>query len=233
MMVILFLISGAVSILLILSGIIVLLVPSKKKKQPVPQTLSQALGIDKVEVRPTPVHTQVFPVQDSEFATKFFADAGTTPAAPSHSAVSAEQIKQLVVNNEILLALADGIQKINNARKNEQIIKTAKSLLQTAENVDDTQNRLVVKQYVETIYPDFFEKLNNAVSADIDTTATTENLTDFEIRVCLLQIFDFSSKEIAQITNRSVRTIETIIYRIRKKLSIPTEERLSDFLKNL
>ncbi|MDR1739137.1 MAG: hypothetical protein LBR45_00060 [Bacteroidales bacterium] len=42
-----------------------------------------------------------------------------------------------------------------------------------------------------------------------------------------------SSKEIAQITNRSVRTIETAVYKIRKKLSIPTEMRLSEFLHNL
>jgi DNA-binding CsgD family transcriptional regulator len=222
MVVMLLLIFGAVSILLILSGIIVLLVPSKKKKQPVPQTLSQALGVDKVEVRPA-VFERIRVKQEAQ---------DSAPVVPPHSALSTEQIRQLVINNEILLALIEGVQKINNARKNEQIIKTAKGLLQTAESFENTQNWLVVKSHIETIYPRFFEKFNEVVSVRTDAVAG-EDLTDFEIRICLLQIFDFSSKEVAQMTNRSVRTIETIIYRIRKKLSIPTEVRLSDFLKNL
>jgi DNA-directed RNA polymerase specialized sigma24 family protein len=138
--------------------------------------------------------------------------------------ISVEQIRQLMIDHERLITLIDGIQRMNNARKEEQVLKIAKNLLQTAEDFEDAKSWFAVKPCIEVVYPNFFKKLNAAV---------TEELTDFEIRVCLSQIFDLTSKEIAQITNRSVRTIETTVYKIRKKLMIPTEIRLSDFLRSL
>ena len=39
------------------------------------------------------------------------------------------------------------------------------------------------------------------------------------------------TKEIAELTNRSVRTVETSIYKIRKKLGMGTEDKTSDFLR--
>ncbi|MDR2556404.1 MAG: sigma-70 region 4 domain-containing protein [Bacteroidales bacterium] len=264
MMAILLLISGVISISLILSGLIVLLVPHNKKrseksvhfkstvlrsgngrkppllppllKRNAPQTLSEALGIDKIEVNtleperiePAPEDpVQIEPVRTETVQTKLV----QTPETPQYPAVSAEQIKQLITNQEILIALVNGVQKMNNTRKDEQIVKTAKNLFPTIENFESAQSWLFVKPYIETVYPDFFNKLNTAAASA--RTPVEENLTDFEIRVCLLQLFDFSSKEIARITNRSARTIETTVYKIRKKLLVPTETRLPDFLKNL
>jgi DNA-binding CsgD family transcriptional regulator len=272
-MAILLVVFSVISILLILSGLIVLFVSYKKKKQPAPKTLSQALGVDKIEVcSPTvlslvtlhnPTEPNAYPEQIKPLITNH--EHLHNPTEPNaypeqikplitnhehlHSLTepnaSPEQIKQLITNHERLITLINGVQKINNARKNEQALKTARDLLQTTENYESIQSWLSVKPYIETLYPNFFRKLNIVVakvatSAATNATASnalqspeTETLTDFEIRVCLLQIFDLTSKEIAQITNRSARTVETTVYKIRKKLSIPTDTRLPDFLKTL
>jgi hypothetical protein len=245
MMVTLLLILGIISVLLILSGLIVLLIPSKKRSpKNVSLTLSQALGVAEVEVR-LPIEP-VYPKQtqiESSFTESVYTDPPpvtySEPQEPQTSApcatvvetttvkqpdISTEQIRQLMIDHERLITLVDGVRKMNNARKEEQVLKTAKNLLQTAESFESAKSQLAMKPYIETVCPDFFGKLNAAV---------VEELTDFEIRVCLSQIFDLTSKEIAQITNRSVRTIETTVYKIRKKLLIPTEIRLPDFLRSL
>ncbi|MDR1739249.1 MAG: hypothetical protein LBR45_00620, partial [Bacteroidales bacterium] len=215
MIFLLLLISGIISVLLILAGLIVLLIPSKKKNNSA-LTLSQALGMETTVVQPA-VPQQPYQAIDrprivnptpSPAPVSIPVAEPTTPQQPHR--VNAQQIQQLITNHEMLLTLIDGVQKIGNSRKDEQIVKTAKSLVQTVENFAGEQSWLAIKPYIETLHPDFFKKLNNASS---------EALSDFEIRTCLLSIFDMSSKEIAQITNRSVRTIETAVYKIRKKLS--------------
>ncbi len=258
MIFLLLLISGVVSVLLILAGLIVLLVPSKKKKNTA-LTLSQALGIkttaavnkdvkSKIETDMVPQPYQIVPQsrivnpesvdipireipkphQPYEALTRPCAVNSEAVASAHHKSISVpytkEQIQQLITNHEILLTLIEGVQKIGNSRKDEQVIKTAKTLVQTVEGFAGEQSWLAIKPYIETLYPDFFKKLNSVSS---------EALSDFEIRTCLLSVFDMSSKEIAHITNRSVRTVETSVYKIRKKMSIPTDMRLPDFLHNL
>lgn len=46
------------------------------------------------------------------------------------------------------------------------------------------------------------------------------NLTNAEIRMAALILLNLNSKEIATLTNRSVRTVESIKYNLRKKLGI-------------
>jgi DNA-binding CsgD family transcriptional regulator len=241
MLEVLLLVSGAIGISLVISGFIVLLVPSKKpnRKNDVPQTLSQALGIN-FDSLPTatsapatpPAHVvlRTVAVTPSAVPDTSVAPAPTVTSSPAITQsilvtqISPERIQQFVTNHERLITLINGVQKMNNARKNEQIIKIAKDLLQTSYGFTSEQSWLAIKPYVEAIYPNFFKKLNDAAS---------EELSDFEVRVCLLSVFNLSSKEIAQITNRSIRTIETTVYKIRKKLKIPTDERVADHLQNL
>jgi DNA-binding CsgD family transcriptional regulator len=274
MLTILLLVFGAISVLLIISGLIVLLVPSKKshKKNVAPQTLSQALGMSAVDIVPavepiavsapvssipvapsipsqaetsspeTPAPTAII-TQAETSSTESLSPETPSPAAiipakaetsltenmplkdaPLTTKTSPEQILQLVTNHERLITLVDGVQKMNNARKDEQVVKAAKDLRPISDSFISKQSWLAVKPYIETIYPNFFKKLNKAAS---------EELADFEIRVCLLLVFNQSSREIAQITNRSVRTIETTVYKIRKKLKISTDDRVQDYLQNL
>lgn len=52
------------------------------------------------------------------------------------------------------------------------------------------------------------------------------NLSLTELKVCAFLALNISSKEIGELTGRSVRTIEFTRYNIRKKMSLSTEESL-------
>ncbi len=76
----------------------------------------------------------------------------------------------------------------------------------------------VFRAYFESVNQSFF---NNLYSAHPD-------LTPGEIRMCAFILMGLSNKEIAAMTNRSVRTIEVVKHNIRKKFDIaePTESYL-------
>lgn len=57
------------------------------------------------------------------------------------------------------------------------------------------------------------------------------DLTKAELRMCGYMLLNMSTKEIATLTNRSIRTVETIKYNLRRKMNIeiPTEQYLRLF----
>ncbi len=63
--------------------------------------------------------------------------------------------------------------------------------------------------------------------------ATYPVLSSHELKLCAYLRMNLSSKEIAQLENISVRGVEISRYRLRKKLKIPTEINLFDFLMEL
>jgi DNA-binding CsgD family transcriptional regulator len=63
--------------------------------------------------------------------------------------------------------------------------------------------------------------------------ATYPALSAHELKLCAYLRMNLSSKEIAQLENISVRGVDISRYRLRKKLKIPTETNLFDFLLEL
>lgn len=59
------------------------------------------------------------------------------------------------------------------------------------------------------------------------------DLTKGEKRMCAYIRLELSTKEIATVTNRSTRTVETVRYRLRKKLNIPEGQTLESYLASL
>ena len=55
-------------------------------------------------------------------------------------------------------------------------------------------------------------------------------LTASELKLCAYLRMNLSTKEMAQLMNITVRGVEVSRYRLRKKLQIPTEANLADFL---
>ena len=58
-------------------------------------------------------------------------------------------------------------------------------------------------------------------------------LTNTDLKLCAYLQLKLSSKEIAQLMNISVRGVEISRYRLRKKLQLPTEQTLNDFLNEI
>lgn len=66
----------------------------------------------------------------------------------------------------------------------------------------------------------------------VSVKAAYPNLTPSELKLCAYLRLNLSSKEIAQITNITIKSVELSRYRLRKKLQIPPEENLFNFLLN-
>lgn len=66
----------------------------------------------------------------------------------------------------------------------------------------------------------------------VSLKAAFPNLTPGELKLCAYLRLNLSSKEIAQITNITIKSVELSRYRLRKKLQIPVEENLFNFLLN-
>lgn len=72
-------------------------------------------------------------------------------------------------------------------------------------------------------YPGFYKKINEI----------NPNLIAGEQKMCGLLKLDFTTKEIATCTNSSVRAVEAKKYRLRKKLSIASEEDINVWMMNI
>jgi len=77
--------------------------------------------------------------------------------------------------------------------------------------------------HFDKVHSDFLQILKSAYSS----------LSAHELKLCAYLRMNLSSKEIAQLENISVRGVEISRYRLRKKLRIPTEINLFDFLMEL
>ena len=76
--------------------------------------------------------------------------------------------------------------------------------------------------HLKMIHNDFLKRLKTEFS----------ELNHRDIRLCAYLRLNLSSKEIARLLGISVRGIESIRYRVRKKLNLKTNEGLTDFLLN-
>lgn len=56
------------------------------------------------------------------------------------------------------------------------------------------------------------------------------SLTTGELRMCAYVVMQLSSKEIANLTGRTIRSVESMRYRIHKKLEISGKDSLADYL---
>jgi len=75
----------------------------------------------------------------------------------------------------------------------------------------------------EKVHYHFFEKLKELYP----------NLSKKELRLCAFIKMDLSNKEISPLLNISVRGVETLRYRLRKKLDLEHEDNLQEFLTEL
>ena len=145
------------------------------------------------------------------------------PKAPTPAFDNDERLL-LLMSHELLLTLSEGLKKLSTAKtdasRKEKIAEMLRAVsLLDAKNAWDE-------------YKACFDKINPEFWARIEKTSE-EPMLPYELRLCALLAMGMSAKEAAELTNRSVRTVETSIYKIRKKLNIDAEEKTQDYLKRL
>ena len=114
--------------------------------------------------------------------------------------------------NEVLEKLRAAV------RKNlESLLKLINENIETQEFWDVFQNNF------DLIHEKFFRNLRERYPS----------LTATDLRFCALLRLNLSTKDIAQMTNLTIRGVEAARYRLRKKLDIPDGTGLVDFLIDL
>ena len=93
-----------------------------------------------------------------------------------------------------------------------------------------------VFQYIDNLNDDnhwseFYARFNELNDDFLKRlTSMYPNLTASEIRLCALLRLNITSKDISFLTNRSLRSVENMRYRIRKKMNMKRDESLAQFI---
>ena len=120
----------------------------------------------------------------------------------------------IIKKNEFLHAIKNKLQKAENATQIKSVIKT---IDRNINNEDDWK---------------FFEEAFNNADKDFlkKVKELHPELTSNDLRLCAYLRLNLSSKEIAPLLNISVKSVEVKRYRLRKKMNLPHENNLNEYL---
>ena len=127
---------------------------------------------------------------------------------------------QLMENSDALSKLRIELTKLATIQEGAEL-KRVTTLLKDIEN-----NTAHWEQFAT-----HFDELNNGFLTRLKEKHT--NLSRNDLKVCAYLRLNFTSKQIAQLQSISVRGVEIHRYRIRKKLSIPNQKTLGNYLEEI
>jgi DNA-binding CsgD family transcriptional regulator len=129
---------------------------------------------------------------------------------------------------------------MNLVQKGELMSKIKDELTKSLKNVDKEDSAKNVKKIIKMLTEDekfeqdweHFSLHFDRVHGDFLMALKNKwpNITPSELKLCAYLRMNLSTKEIAQLMNISVRGVEVSRYRLRKKLQIPSEVNLFDYL---
>ncbi len=126
----------------------------------------------------------------------------------------------LVQKNELLTEIKD---KLNQAKKTGKQIQVNEVIRLINQSLSQSENWKLFETQFNEIHQEFLTRLKNQYP----------DLTKKDLKLCAYIKTGLSSKEIAPLMNISVRGVETHRYRLRKKLSIDSNENLIHYLESL
>jgi len=136
----------------------------------------------------------------------------------------ASSAMHLVKKGELLTKLKGELSHIMKDVENPQAIGEVKKLIRTLsddDNIDKEWENFT--KHFDKVHSDFVVNLKEKHAS----------VTGNEIKLCTYLRMNLSTKEIAQLMNISVRGVEISRYRLRKKLQLPSEVNLFDYLISL
>jgi hypothetical protein len=133
----------------------------------------------------------------------------------------ADASMHLVEREDALSRVKDELKKLYKKTGNNHDVKSALQLLHGMEKNSSNWDQFAV--HFNEISNDFLQKLKTRYPM----------LTNSDLKVCAYLQLNLSSKEIAQLMNISIRGVEMSRYRIRKKLNLPQEQSLHEFLNGV
>ncbi|MBS1668408.1 MAG: transcriptional regulator [Bacteroidetes bacterium] len=130
----------------------------------------------------------------------------------------ADTSMHLIEREDALARVKEELQKLYKKTGNNHDVKIALQLMNGIEKNSSNWDQFAA--HFNEISNDFLKKMKSRFP----------NLTNADLKVCAYLQLNLSSKEIAQLMNISVRGVEMSRYRIRKKIQIPPEQGLNEFL---
>ncbi len=124
----------------------------------------------------------------------------------------------LIRKNETLGKLKEALQKLPAASNTPKELKNLLRMFD--DHISSDHDWELLEESFNNVHGDFFKKLK---------TQYTE-LTPGDLRLAAYLKMNLSSKEIAQLLNLSVRGVENKRYRLRKKLNLPEDANLTEFM---
>lgn len=129
-----------------------------------------------------------------------------------------------------------GISTMNLIKKNE-LLNSIKKEINTANQVGQLKNviKLINKNLNATDDWKLFEEAFNNADKDFlkEIKGRHSTLTSNDLRLCAYLRLNLSSKEIAPLLNISPRSVEVKRYRLRKKMDLPHEESLTNYILSI
>ena len=122
----------------------------------------------------------------------------------------------LIRKNEFLSILKEELKKSDTSNV-KGVIKTIDK------EISEEDNWKMFKEAFNNADKEFFNKIKSK----------HPELTSNDLRLCAYLRLNFSSKEIAPLINISVKSVEIKRYRLRKKMGLPREINLTDYIMNL
>lgn len=127
----------------------------------------------------------------------------------------------LVQRGKVLAKIKEvvsNLEKMPNAENSSSDFKQIFRLLNEVERSDADWDQFSI--HFDHVHSNFLTLLKNRFP----------NLTPNELKLCAYLKMNLSSKEIAQLMSITIRAVEVSRYRLRKKLNIPSETNLFDYL---
>jgi AraC family chitin signaling transcriptional activator len=125
----------------------------------------------------------------------------------------------LINKNELLSIIKADLKNTSNDESRN--IKSVISAI--TKNISEEDSWKVFKEAFDNADKDFLKKVKLAHS----------NLTPNDLRLCAYLRLNLSSKEIAPLLNISVRSLEIKRYRLRKKMDLPHEQGLVEYILSI
>ncbi len=134
------------------------------------------------------------------------------------------KVLKLVRNNEFIIHLTEELKQLllelnpRESAKKEHIREMMAHLRSQSNDNSDTE----FKYYFEQVYSSFYDNLLRQYP----------QLTSKDLRICAFLRLGLSTKEIAIITFREIRSVESSRNRLRKKMNIPADADLTEFFSH-
>lgn len=134
----------------------------------------------------------------------------------------------LIRKNEILTEISAKIAKLQEDKELKELRpdlhKSLREIRKSiSENISHDDDWKAFTENFDIVYQDYTRRLRTL----------HPELTSSDIRICCYIRMGLSSKEIAPLVNNSFRSVEMTRYRLRKKMNLPRDIILSDYLHTL